>query len=226
MNRLFCVVIAALFASTASAQTPASARATWALLVEHAESDQLIKPEPISDICETCNGTGRLGDGTIERTCPDCNGTGKRTRSAFGEWEPADLPPKQHALVEIYSRNNCPHCDDLKRLIPGIEKQGWQVVVHEDSTGVVPRSQIWVNGRSHVVIGYAGSSRYFRSMQNAIKLSSSAAKTVRDDYRPRWTFPGDLYNHLLGPPHLIDTASWTQDQRERFHDDWHDRFGN
>lgn len=37
------------------------------------------KPAPVvSDECPNCNGTGRLGDGTIERVCPDCGGTGKK----------------------------------------------------------------------------------------------------------------------------------------------------
>lgn len=45
------------------------------------------------------------------------------------------------------------------------------------------------------------------------------------DYRPRWTWPGDLRSHLRAT-HKIDTATWTQDQREMYHDQWHDRFGS
>ena len=29
--------------------------------------------------CENCNGTGVVGDGTIELKCEECDGTGKRT---------------------------------------------------------------------------------------------------------------------------------------------------
>ena len=29
------------------------------------------KPKP-SDVCETCNGKGKLGDGTVFVDCPDC----------------------------------------------------------------------------------------------------------------------------------------------------------
>ena len=32
---------------------------------------------PKADKCLNCNGSGRLGDGTISVTCPVCKGTGK-----------------------------------------------------------------------------------------------------------------------------------------------------
>lgn len=32
---------------------------------------------PVSDICNNCEGTGQLGDGTISVICPVCEGTGK-----------------------------------------------------------------------------------------------------------------------------------------------------
>jgi DnaJ-class molecular chaperone len=39
---------------------------------------QTLPPTPVSDDCENCNGTGKIGDGRIVHTCPTCNGTGKR----------------------------------------------------------------------------------------------------------------------------------------------------
>lgn len=48
-------------------------------------------PVPISEKCENCNGTGKLGDGTVGVDCPVCNGTGKRV---------AQSPPDQSILVE------------------------------------------------------------------------------------------------------------------------------
>lgn len=39
-------------------------------------------PTPIADKCENCDGTGRVGDGTIEKPCPVCHGTGKHVGSA------------------------------------------------------------------------------------------------------------------------------------------------
>lgn len=44
-----------------------------------AECELTPAPEPNSDVCEACNGTGK-SDGTV--TCPTCNGTGKKTKSA------------------------------------------------------------------------------------------------------------------------------------------------
>ena len=33
-------------------------------------------PKP-GDPCPNCNGTGKLGDGTVMKTCPDCKGGGR-----------------------------------------------------------------------------------------------------------------------------------------------------
>jgi DnaJ-class molecular chaperone len=41
-----------------------------------------IAPTPASDKCETCEGTGKLGDrANIVMTCHDCKGTGKKMKS-------------------------------------------------------------------------------------------------------------------------------------------------
>lgn len=37
-----------------------------------------IKPTPSTGECENCNGTGKVGDGTIMNTCQVCGGTGKK----------------------------------------------------------------------------------------------------------------------------------------------------
>lgn len=34
-------------------------------------------PAPVGDTCSNCDGTGRLGDGTVSVECPVCEGTGK-----------------------------------------------------------------------------------------------------------------------------------------------------
>lgn len=36
-------------------------------------------PKPNNGVCPDCNGTGRVGDGTVFQTCLNCNGTGKVT---------------------------------------------------------------------------------------------------------------------------------------------------
>ncbi len=39
--------------------------------------------ETASDVCENCNGTGKIGDGRIVMTCPVCRGTGKKMKSVL-----------------------------------------------------------------------------------------------------------------------------------------------
>jgi DnaJ-class molecular chaperone len=41
-----------------------------------------IAPAPKSDVCENCDGTGKIGDGRIVMQCPVCKGTGKKPKSA------------------------------------------------------------------------------------------------------------------------------------------------
>jgi len=40
-------------------------------------------PQPKSDECENCHGTGKIGDGKIVMTCPVCKGTGKKLKSVL-----------------------------------------------------------------------------------------------------------------------------------------------
>jgi DnaJ-class molecular chaperone len=46
-------------------------------------------PAPVSDKCENCNGTGRVGDGRVSVTCPVCKGSGKPIKSVL---VPRDCP--------------------------------------------------------------------------------------------------------------------------------------
>ena len=50
---------------------------------------------PTSDACESCGGTGRLGDGRVEQVCPDCKGTGKNPLGDF-----SDLPSLDESTPE------------------------------------------------------------------------------------------------------------------------------
>ena len=43
---------------------------------EVVKARQAIQPAP-KNVCKNCDGTGKIGDGTIVKTCPVCKGTGK-----------------------------------------------------------------------------------------------------------------------------------------------------
>ncbi len=51
-------------------------------------------PAP-SGTCETCNGSGKVGDGRVFQICKDCNGTGKLTAAPA----PAPVKPKATAAA-------------------------------------------------------------------------------------------------------------------------------
>lgn len=38
---------------------------------------------PKPEVCENCNGTGKVGDGRVGVTCPVCKGTGKPVKSVL-----------------------------------------------------------------------------------------------------------------------------------------------
>ena len=43
------------------------------------QARQGLPPTPApSDVCDNCDGTGKIGDGRIVLECPACKGTGKR----------------------------------------------------------------------------------------------------------------------------------------------------
>ncbi len=50
-----------------------------------------ITPAPKSDVCENCDGTGKIGDGRIVMQCPACKGTGKKPASVV-KHPPVVLP--------------------------------------------------------------------------------------------------------------------------------------
>jgi hypothetical protein len=54
-------------------------------------------PDPDSDACESCNGTGK-SDGTV--TCPTCNGTGKRTKVQPRQAVSSVLVPSQSPICK------------------------------------------------------------------------------------------------------------------------------
>lgn len=58
-------------------------------------------PTPASDVCDSCDGKGQVGDGTVMLTCGACGGTGKKSSSSMPVVEPpkASMPVMKSAPV-------------------------------------------------------------------------------------------------------------------------------
>src|SRR5262245_50984988 len=88
------IVFALTFASTAEPATFYKARAA-ALLILSRRPQPTPAPTPApAGICSNCNGTGRLGDGTISVPCPVCGGDGRieSQQGPAGEFGGEKLP--------------------------------------------------------------------------------------------------------------------------------------
>jgi len=46
---------------------------------------QRLPDAPSGDVCDNCNGTGKVGDGTVFVECAACDGTGKRKKEKAKE---------------------------------------------------------------------------------------------------------------------------------------------
>lgn len=73
---------------------------SWAM-IGAVQLDKPSNPSPTpnpSGTCLNCNGTGRVGDGTVSTVCRDCNGTGKVTQAVV----------EKKAIVTIYHKASDP----------------------------------------------------------------------------------------------------------------------
>ena len=62
--------------SSASTPNQGLAGAIWAVAIGPGDPAPVVVPD--GDICESCNGTGKVGDGRTMLKCEECNGTGKQ----------------------------------------------------------------------------------------------------------------------------------------------------
>jgi RecJ-like exonuclease len=69
----------ALFVLVAGCSSPVGDLQPFIAVTGHYSILDMGKPAPESDVCPTCHGTKKLGDGKVFVTCPACNGTGKKT---------------------------------------------------------------------------------------------------------------------------------------------------
>ena len=159
-----------------------SAKATWVLIATTVEADTSpapTPPEPDSDICENCNGRGKVGDGTVMRICPVCDGTGKKKKSGLmsSGWPPKDISFEASRMGQrkllIYHSKNCQPCSALMAIVPELRRVGWDVEARLVADGIVPTTRVTVDGRTAEIQGYKGRSDY-------LSVLGSIAKQLRD----------------------------------------------
>lgn len=166
---LFWVFMAGCVAMACQGQSPAEYRAAWLMIAQSVKGNSpepspnpTPTPEPDSDICENCNGRGRVGDGTVSTICPVCDGTGKKKKAG---------PMMGQRRLVVWSMDGCGPCQMLRPTAIDLRRAGWDVEFRQSTGGPVPRTDVWVDGRMHTIIGYAGRSSYLQTLkQEALKL--------------------------------------------------------
>ena len=86
-------------------------------------------PAP-SGTCETCSGTGKVGDGRVFQICKDCNGTGKITAA------PAPVPPPTPAAKPKATTFKKVCIDGQCQWVP-VEEPQPSAVLQEDKPQVI-----------------------------------------------------------------------------------------
>lgn len=94
----FALALIVLVACTPFAKADMATLAAGLLAVHTSPQPQ---PQP-SNICTNCNGTGRLGDGTISLRCDPCGGTGRiTTASHVCACDDCDCDPCLCGVVQV-----------------------------------------------------------------------------------------------------------------------------
>ena len=77
-----CIILMALSFGGIMSQTALHNGFTPYIVVgaSYTEPENSPPPDPKSETCESCNGTGKIGDGRTVFTCAICDGTGKITK--------------------------------------------------------------------------------------------------------------------------------------------------
>ena len=79
----------------------------WEGVVSAVIGVQVLKSEVapnVSDICDNCLGTGKVGDGTVFVTCAACDGTGKRKKEGRGKKDKEVLSKKSAGMFRVCGR--------------------------------------------------------------------------------------------------------------------------
>lgn len=97
----YALVLILLLGCTPSATEPSADDYTPAIAVAIGLSSSTApmppkpEPKPTPGICQNCDGTGRLGDTTVEWECEECNGTGRITAGHVPKKPGCEVHPKE-----------------------------------------------------------------------------------------------------------------------------------
>lgn len=79
----------------------------WEGVVSAVLGVQVLKSEVVpnvSDVCDNCLGTGKVGDGTVFVTCAACDGTGKRKKEGHIQKDKEVLSDKSASTFRVCGR--------------------------------------------------------------------------------------------------------------------------
>ena len=82
-------------------------KSEWEGIVSSVLGVQVLKSEvvpDVSDICDNCLGTGKVGDGTVFVTCAACDGTGKRKKEGQEKKDKEVLSKKSASTFRVCGR--------------------------------------------------------------------------------------------------------------------------
>lgn len=196
----------------------AHAAVTLAAFTSNLISDEdPIEPDtPVSDVCENCDGTGKLGDGRVFVDCPVCDGTGKRTNKT------ATSVVVQKSAIVIYTRPFCPPCKKWKQVEkPKLEAKGWVVQEKPAGAGASPYFDIMLPKKK--TIRHNG---YLTMDQLRSYMGLRVTQYKPDSYIPRWQNNDGLsFEEHARVYHGINTAGLSRDQIAQMRDADHDKFG-
>lgn len=143
----FLVIAAMVFGSPAVANAEGFQGLAAGILALSVTAPKPPGPAPVpapSNVCDNCNGKGKLGDGTVMVTCPVCNGTGKKTTTA------APAIPIQPAIKQVSKPAAVPKGSSPKYPIRGSWWTGcpdWQHLATGEHRGKFDPT--WLKGLSN-----------------------------------------------------------------------------
>lgn len=122
----------------------------------------------------------------------------------------------QRSVIRMFTRPSCPPCATWwAKERPKLEAAGWVVEKVETSTGTTPRFEVETGGTTRLFQGYM-------SMPNLRAMLGTEVTSVQS-YRPRYTHPGIIWDHLLQGHGISNAYELSRNEAYRLHDELEDQ---